>query len=547
MLTKDLLAHITQGAIDYVEYASADKSGAEPMLEHFRFAIGGANRRDLAQLQKLFDEQVFVAKGFADTSLDILEFDWHGVEQERNWWWQLQALPFLNWYTGSFGLLTPEQQHTYFSLCLDAVVNWNTRACDNRESPLVWHDHAAAFRVRNLTNWLLFCHLSGLPLGEDSRAEFLGALVLQHLDWIQNDLHYTRHTNHGFDQAMIALTVANMFSGEQFDKYRQLNRKRLRDEITFAFTGQGVHKENSPGYQKTMLERLRQLPTLGVLGEHEMCELGERYLAGARAFMQAITLPDGCFPMIGDTRGADKGEAYVQQQQIDVLDYSASGYVIVRGTMDNGLEFFLLVKNTHESNYHRHDDDLMVYLYIDGEVVLGDAGLGMYMEKDPRRQYVRSVLGHSVPVLEGRFERQRDRLPVMPTLELDTERGVMCASSYGFGKKIERVVDFSRMREGVLLIEDSCEHKDIACNWYFGDQQVSLGACGIELRFSGFNVALSTQQELPYKLLRGWVEGDPASSALVSETYNEFALATRCVVGGEVRNITTRLSVDRQE
>src|SRR5690606_12221370 len=135
--------------------------------------------------------------------------------------------------------------------------------------------------------------------------------------------------------------------------------------------------------------------TLAPLGEQHVSQMGERYIEKAEAFLRAITLPNGDLPMIGDTRGGDKGLPYEQKEKVDVLDYSESGYVIIRGKDGAGKDFFILMKNTHGSNYHRHDDDMMLYVLYDREVVFGDAGLLSHNEKDPKRLFVRSHFAHS--------------------------------------------------------------------------------------------------------------------------------------------------------
>ncbi|EWH03467.1 heparinase II/III family protein, partial [Halomonas sp. BC04] len=316
MTTKELLTYVTPSAIEYMQKT-----------------VNSKNKADYEKLKKLFDDQRFEAKSFDDTDLDILAFDWKSLERDRNWWWQLQALPFLNWYVNSLALQSEEERNRYLSLCLDAIHCWVSNAKQDKKSPLVWHDHAAAFRVRNLTNWLLFCNSNGLLDNERIGAQPLAKLIIEHLNWLQDDKHYSKHTNHGFDQAMIALTIGLMFDHHDFDAYRQHNRQRLKDEVTFAFTDEGVHKENSPGYQKMMLGRLKQLRSLALLGEQKISNMGEHYIEKAEAFLRAITLPNGYLPMIGDTRGGDEGLPYEQKEKIDVLDYSKSGYVIVRGTV----------------------------------------------------------------------------------------------------------------------------------------------------------------------------------------------------------------------
>lgn len=145
-----------------------------------------------------------------------------------------------------------------------------------------------------------------------------------------------------------------------------------------------------------MLARLKQLRTLAELGDLEITLISEKYIEKAEAFLRAITLPSGNLPMLGDTQDDDKGLSYEQKEEIDILDYSNSGYLIVRGSVLKK-DFHLIFKSSHLSNYHRHDDDLSVHLYYDGKVVLGDGGLGSHNEKDPRRIALRSKAAHNVP------------------------------------------------------------------------------------------------------------------------------------------------------
>ncbi|QDK19136.1 hypothetical protein ES815_12805 [Leclercia adecarboxylata] len=426
------------------------------------------NNADYHKLKKLFDCQLFEARSFSDTRIDIVAFDWKTVEQDRNWWWQLQALPFLNWFTNSFEIQSKEEQLIYFSICLDALQCWIEHAKENKESPLVWHDHAAAYRVRNITNWLLFCQVVNLPLINDTRSTHLASLIIEHLEWLKQDNNYSQYTNHGFDQAMISLTIGLMFSYEGFNEYSQLNRQRLKEELTFAFTDEGVHKENSPGYQKMMLGRLKQLRTLTPLGEKEISELGEKYIINAENFLRAITLPNGYLPMIGDTRGNDSGLPYLQNNDIDILDYTNSGYVIIRGRILDK-DIHIVFKACHMSHYHRHDDDLSIHLYFDGKIILADGGLGSHNEKDIERITLRAYSAHNSPYFTDTPAKRNvaELNDLQPTVEINGDFIVGESNCYGY--KIRREINLSRISEGVIGIIDSSNHDGhiiLASNFY---------------------------------------------------------------------------------
>ena len=524
MTTQELLDCVTTGA-----------------MENIQKVFNSKNKADYQKLKKLFDKQRFEAKSFDDTNLDILTFDWQSLERDRNWWWQLQALPFLNWYANSLALQSDEEKSGYFSLCVDAVHNWIDQTKQNKESPLAWHDHASALRARNLTNWLVFCRAAGLPVSEGTRTEALGSLIIQHLDWLQEDKHYSKRTNHGFDQAMIALTIGLMLGHDDFEAHRQRNRERLKDEVTFAFTDEGVHKENSPSYQKMMLSRLKQLRTLAPLGEQEIPHMGERYVDKAEAFLRAITLPNGYLPMIGDTRGGDEGLPYEQQEQVDVLDYSASGYVIIRGNDGLGKEFFMLLKNTHESNYHRHDDDMMIYLFYDGEVVLGDGGLYNHQEQDEKRKHLRSYLSHSVPYLEKTAIRKKQDLSAGPLIKINNNREISMCSRM-FGEELHREIKVSHTSALEVGVRDSLSSgvDGTVCSNFFFEKKLPflLGHEVVKCLFSKFVFEVHYSGNAAINLSIGYAEF--TDGALVSKEYGKSEDAARFSICNKALTLTFR-------
>ncbi len=513
MIAQELLSSITPESAKYIDQV---------------FSLRGSS--DYRNLKKLFDQKKFVAKSFDDSELNVLTFDWQSLERDRNWWWQLQALPFLSWYVNSFELQTEEERSRYFLHCIQAIHCWIKNAKQNKNSPLAWHDHATAFRVRNLSNWLIFCHFTGLKVSDENRAQPLAELIIEHLDWLQIDKNYSKNTNHGFDQAMIVLTISLIYAHDDFERYRLISRERLKGEVDFAFTREGVHKENSPGYQKMMLSRLRQLMVLSYLGEQDIPQLGGSYIRKAEEFLRAITLPNGCLPMIGDTRSGDEGLPYEQKEKVDVLDYSASGYVIVRGVDALEKDFFILLKNTHESNYHRHDDDMMIYVYYDGEVVFGDGGLYKHDENDEKRKFLRSIWAHSVPFVNVKAVRQKVNLKKAPVFN---RRGALTfeMESMMFGVKLVRSVELTISPSLSLRLHDSGSCTDVVGANFYIEKKVPLniGNDSLSLQFPQFQVIFSYGGG-KVSCHEGWSDDLESVGAIVSKEYGVVSDAMRFVV-----------------
>ena len=531
MTANELLACITPGARKYIQKT-----------------INTKNEVDYQKLKKLFDKQLFEAKSFEDSSLDILTFDWQSLERDRNWWWQLQALPFLNWYANSFSLQSENERAHYFSVCLEAVHNWDNQARKNKGSPLAWHDHATAFRVRNLTNWLVFCHLTGVSLGEEPRAEILGGLIIDHLDWLQDDKHYSKHTNHGFDQAMISLVASSMFSVESFLSCQSLARARLEEEVEFAFTADGVHKENSPGYQKYMLARIEDIAMLDWIGDPALTKKYSGLAAKARKFLQVVTLPDGEVPLIGDSRGRDLGARLPAKCKETVFDYAASGYFVFRGCDLEGFEYFVLLKNQHLSSYHRHDDDLSLYVWYRGETLIGDSGLYNYQEKCPKRKFLRSKFAHSIPYVDGVACRRPNKLTSPPMICLNRDGSVEMESSM-LGVRIRRSVAVNVDRGLFLSISDSIIERgtspSIASNFVLltPKKVVLAGTNATRVVRKNSIMEIRSSNSSRVRVLRGWDDLSPSHSGIASVDFNEIVDSSRVeFLGGRSLSFTVSIT-----
>lgn len=422
--------------------------------------ISGKNKSSLANLEKAREHHLVTTKSFADQDVDFLTFDWHSVEMDRNWWWQMQALPFLNWFAQSALVMSEQEKADYLNYTISALERWLILEGNGQEQPLRWHDHATAFRLTHITNWLMTIANDDFLKAEFFKSDLakkVFEVLTTHTHWLSQDENYSKHTNHGFDQALavysLGLYVANTFWSSEVE----LAKIRLIDEVRFAFTDEGVHKENSPGYHVFMMRRLDKLVNLKQVGDTELAPEAERFREGAERFLEAITLPNGYLPMVGDTRDNQKGKLTDIPEGPVIHDFSKSGYVVVKGLFREK-PYYLLFKNCHDSNYHRHDDDLMIYFYYDGDTLLGDGGLGSHNEQDPRRKQLRSYACHNVPFIAKKATRKREHRKSSPSIIISED--TMVGESYMFGEKLTRTIKLSSISCGELSIEDQLSDSD---------------------------------------------------------------------------------------
>src|SRR5690554_2956815 len=75
--------------------------------------VSGKNKTSLTYLEKALEKNLVTTKNFPDQKIDFLTFDWKSIEMDRNWWWQVQALPFLNWFSQSTLIMSESEKFKY--------------------------------------------------------------------------------------------------------------------------------------------------------------------------------------------------------------------------------------------------------------------------------------------------------------------------------------------------------------------------------------------------------------------------------------------------
>ncbi|MDO6578821.1 heparinase II/III domain-containing protein [Alteromonas stellipolaris] len=442
----------------------------DEQISFFLRENAGKNQEAKYNLFAAINESTVKTNSFEDVNIDFRTFDWTSSGQDRNWWWQVQALPFLGWFVACRGLLSVKERSLAAQFCKDSLVNWIEIIPEDDDKTLRWHDHATSYRLTNLFNWLFCLWLDDdlNEFGQELDCPYsMEGILKRHISWLSEDENYSKHTNHGFDQATVVFIIALYTNYPNWKSFFELAEDRLIEEIEFAYTEEGVHKENSPGYHIFMLRRLTRFSKLGDLHTNKVSDRAMLLEERATDFKEALTLADGTLPLVGDTRGGHFVEKYDYPSELTVYDYSESGYVIVKGNvLDKPL--YLMVKNCFDSVYHRHDDDLHIYLSYDDIDLLSDGGLGAHNEKDPRRITLRSNECHNVPYIFGKKAiRNRKTLVGDPTLHVS--EGFIVAESFLYGQKITRTVDISHLASGSIEITDVIdgEEKGMMENLFF--------------------------------------------------------------------------------
>lgn len=416
----------------------------------------GKSRKEYTNLNNAIN-RVISTNRFDDVNILFSDFDWLNGYDDRNWWWEVQALPFLNWFVNSYELMSEDERKTSILFVKKSLLNWmDKESIKNYNSPLIWHDHASSFRLRNIVNWINFLVINNLYL--DLVTPYEQLLILQmvdkHLFFLEEDKNYSKFTNHGFDQMMIVYEISLMWSKNSIlNKIGNLAKCRLQEEFDYAFTDEGVHVENSPHYQKGMISRVKSLISYKNIGDNEISGNAQQLLEKTNKFLNVITMPNGYLPLIGDTVNKTIGINDIPSH-VKYYDYSKSGYYIAKGLAKNGKVIHLIFKCSHISRYHRHDDDLSIHLYYDNEVIFGDGGLGFYQEIEQKRKFLRSPAAHNTIYPIGiSAVRDPELLQHKPTMKV-LEPGLVLATTSMYGGVLQRIIDIRNINNKEIIVKD---------------------------------------------------------------------------------------------
>ncbi|GEP61436.1 heparinase II/III family protein [Reyranella soli] len=394
-------------------------------------AVGSTKNVELGRA--LVRNGEFEFKGFPATKAD-LPVDWTSNPlNNRTWLWQTTSFNFFPWLMACHAM---DGDKRAIDLALRCVEAWLAQlpALEKKGFEFAWHDHATALRTQHVL-WLLK-YLEARRL-RPKKLALLKRFLVKMSERLFEEGFYSRHTNHGIEQArVLALVAISLPQLQDASKWRAVALTRLRSELEFAFAADGVHVENSPAYHVFVTRLFCRI--YSYFSSQELGDLGraiEVAMPLAMHYLTHVTRPDGLLPPIGDTEMTSvtnpfmgfEGAEHYQCVQFSLSAgklgsvptethslFTASGWYIERDTW-KATRHYLVFKAGYLSEYHRHDDDLSIYLWAFGEDWLVDGGLLHYKENEAQRIYLRSRLAHNLPILLGDdgyrslFDRQRHR------------------------------------------------------------------------------------------------------------------------------------------
>lgn len=296
------------------------------------------------------------------------------------------------------------------------------KSCDHS---MAFHDETTAQRLLTLIGVF---EASKSFLREEER-KMLFKIMLETSNLLLEDSFHSTGNNHGMfqDIALRNYCVYEYPNDESLKNKLSVSISRLNDYFTSSFTVDGVHRENSPTYHLMITKHLAEhAGFLRILqGDHKVLEL-EKLLNQAGTYATHAVLPSGVFLPLSDTQqvsisgkhhnvfgseefefAATRGKQGIKPAK-NWLCLPNSGYFYSRSNWGDANATFISFTAAYNNDYHKHSDDLSVYLWHDGGPLISEAGPFGYNYQEPLTKYGFSQYAHNNIIVNGQSTPRTD-------------------------------------------------------------------------------------------------------------------------------------------
>jgi len=419
----------------------------------------------------------------------------------------------------------------YLSKGYEIIEDWIVKnTFRNAINPMAWHDETTA---RRLITWIAFFDEARKILTQEKLA-FLFSHIKKHAELLGTDKFYSKNTNHGMFQDQALIVYSDYFSFLEGSKeLKLLACSRLKEYFDVIFSKEGVHLEHSPYYHSLIANKLLSYSHyFQDLDDSFGDYLIEKYYRAA-AFATYIIKPDGLLPQIGDTQSIKPGNQlwkdnpvyqYAKTQgrkgqppeENDIV-FPEAGYAIFRDSWaKKELSTYVMFTAAYHTNYHKHSDDLSLWIYARGSDILVESGPDGY-NKDEFSNYCYSSFAHNVlivdhkglPRTDGKYFATKivDYLltPDKPIVTGITERYK--------GIKHTRVIEYDKLNQ-IITVSDNISSSDehtYQLLWHLAPKIEAIidGKDHITLKKENtciMNIEVKGDQELSISKVKGQLE-----------------------------------------
>ncbi|MEK5271993.1 alginate lyase family protein [Aeribacillus sp. FSL K6-8394] len=336
-------------------------------------------------------------------------------ENERSYLRELNGHFFLSDLIKSYEVTKKE---TYIKKGYEIIKDWiDNNSYATTSNSMAWHDETTA---RRLVQWIHFYHHAKNVLSKKD-LEILLANITFHAELLSKDSFYAHNTNHGMFQDEALLAFSEYYKAhKKSDYFKNLAKQRLKDYFNFIISEEGVHLEHSPQYHQIIASSLLSYYNLfDKINDTSMKEYLFKKYEKMSDFATFITKPDGVFPAIGDTEynfkpsstlwsndyykfAVSKGASGKPHPKTDMV-FKNSGYAIFRDTWNKGPDStYVLFTAAYHTGYHKHSDDLNMWIYSKGTDIIVEAGPHGYDYHNAFTEYGYSSFAHNTLIVNDK-------------------------------------------------------------------------------------------------------------------------------------------------
>lgn len=307
---------------------------------------------------------------------------------DENWRAQLHM-----WRLGDFILISSEKSPDSHRLrdFMGIICDWHRHhLVEKLPSKFAWQDMMVGMRAMKLAFVISKWQHGQLTLAQHD-IECLSEMVEAHLEFLLNSKN-VRLNNHTLSDLVGARALAEVVDTKVASEIEQFVDVVFRKLLASQFSENGVHRENSTGYQKFAVNYLQKLRRSGWFKHYGLNECLEK----SKKVLEWFYLPDGRLAPIGDT-SAEPQRPDVQQPIFKGRDevFNKDGYVVIKddgGGRIREASYFLIMGASH-TVAHKQADDLS-FIWHHGEDLIADPGKYAYLG-DAFRKYVVSRRAHN--------------------------------------------------------------------------------------------------------------------------------------------------------
>ncbi|MCS3492106.1 hypothetical protein M2368_001078 [Arthrobacter sp. JUb119] len=500
---------------------------ADVLLKTVRKQLLKGRENSLEHTRTFLNENVVISTQHQAFSLDSGQM-W-GEPHPRSTQRWLHGFEYILDWISAWNLLNNDERITLVARIDSVFEDWTSKfGFRPGTDPMAYHDETTALRLQSL----MALHRS--PIGPQLGDSF-GALIERTAGLLSEESFHSGLNNHGMLQDGALLLYGAILQLEErpipFEILGIWDRILTYARTTFG--SDGVHKEHSPVYHLLVCEKLSDYARLAAAMRMPSSAFLRNLLVQAARFALHATTPGSAFAPLGDTsreqiplnavsiyNSAEFEWAVTHEKGVPPVEkvavFEDSGYAAFRTSWTDRNAAYLIVANAYHGSYHKHSDELSMYLESGGVPILDDAGPYGYDYGDPLVQHAYSSSGHNTLLVDGkglkRHDGSMDKTWFQDLGSTDSQLQVCAFTSRFDGVVASRLVEAhgESAEKTHIRIQDkvtSGESHRYTYLWHFGpDLEPVLRGSGVELYREGLKIGelvVSSDTAVKLNLLRG--------------------------------------------